>query len=141
VIIHFEVCFRGIVMKVIQELVAYFERRQKLKPSQIDKLARRGFLASDGPSNLMGLCDQVGQTHYFRVFGAETGTVWGTDTYTSDSALSAAAVHAGAVALGETQVVRVTVAEPLKHYQGSTRNGITTHNFGPYGTAFRVEAL
>jgi LCCL domain len=128
-------------MKVIQELVAYFERRQKLTPSQIDKLARQGFLASDGPNNLMGLCDQVGQTHYFRVLGADTGSVWGTDTYTADSALAAAAVHCGAVPLGESAVVRVTVVEPLKHYQGSTRNGITTHSFGSFGTAFRVESL
>jgi hypothetical protein len=128
-------------MKVIQELVAYFERRHKLKPSQIDKLARQGFLASDGPTTLMGLCDQLGQTHYFRVYGADTGSVWGTDTYTADSALSSAALHAGAVEAGETQVVRVTVVAPLKQYHGSTRNGVTTHSFGPYGTAFRVEAV
>jgi hypothetical protein len=128
-------------MKVIQELVAYFERRQKLTPTQIDQLARQGFLASDGPNNLMGLCEQVGQTHYFRVLGANTGSVWGTDTYTADSALASAAVHAGAVPLGETQVVRVTVVAPLKQYHGSVRNGITTHSFGPFGTAYRVEGL
>jgi hypothetical protein len=128
-------------MKVIQELAAYFERRQKLKPAQIEKLARQGFLASDGPANLMGLCNEVGQIHYFRVLGADTGSVWGTDVYTADSALSSAAVHAGAVPLGESQVVRVTVVEPLKQYQGSTRNDITTHSFGPFGSAFRVERL
>jgi LCCL domain len=128
-------------MKVIQELVAYFERRHKLKSSQIDKLARQGFLASDGPTNLMSLCDQVGQIHYFRVHGANTGSVWGTDTYTADSALSSAALHAGAVQAGETQVVRVTVVEPLHQYRGSTRNGITTHSFGPFTTAYRVEAV
>ena len=125
-------------MKVIQELVAYFERRQKLKPSQIDKLARRGFLASDGPSNLMGLCDQVGQTHYFRVFGADTGTVWGTDTYTSDSPLATAAVHAGAVQPGQTGIVKVTIVPPLPAFNGSTRHGVTSSAYGPFPGAYQI---
>jgi hypothetical protein len=128
-------------VKAIQELVSYFERRGKLKPAQIEKLLKKGFLAADGPSNMMGLCDQEGQTYYFRIHGEETGTVWGTDTYTGDSALASAALHAGAVTPGETQVVRVTVMKPLRQYLGSTRNGITTYNFGPYSTAFRVEAV
>lgn len=127
-------------MKVIQELVAYFERRGKLKPAQLDRLLRQGFLAVDAPANLVGLCEKVGETYYFRVCGEDAGTVWGTDTYTADSNLAAAAVHAGAVALGETRVLQVTVVEPLPQYQGSTRNGVTSHSFGPYHTAFRVEA-
>jgi hypothetical protein len=128
-------------MKVIQELVAYFERRRKLTPAQIDQLLRQGFLAADAPATLVGLCEEVGQTYYFRVHGENSGTVWGTDTYTGDSALAAAAVHAGVVAVGETSVIQVTVVEPLRQYQGSTRNGITSHGFGPYATAYRVAAL
>jgi hypothetical protein len=128
-------------MKVIQELVAYFERRQMLKPAQIDKLLKQGFLAAEGPTNMLGLCDQIGQTHYFRVRGEDGGTVWGTDIYTADSALASAALHAGAVEAGEAGVVRVTVVEPLPQYTGSIRNGITSHSFGPYGTAYRVDPL
>ena len=66
-------------MKAIQELVAYFERRRKLKPAQIDKLLRQGFLATDGPKTMQGLCDRLDETYYFRVRGEETGPVWGTD--------------------------------------------------------------
>lgn len=128
-------------MKVIQELVAYFERQQKLKPAQVERLLRKGFLAADAPATMVGLCDQIGQTYYFRVHGADSGTVWGTDVYTADSALAAAAVHAGAVAAGEANVIRVIVVEPQRQYVGSTRHGLTTHNFGPYGTAYRVESL
>jgi hypothetical protein len=128
-------------MKVIQELISYFDRRGKLTPEHIERLLRHGFLASEDPGNMIGLCEQSGQTYYFRVDGQDTGSVWGTDIYTGDSALAAAAVHAGAVALGETKVVKVTVVEPLQHYQGSIRNGISSYEFGPYGTAYRVDPL
>jgi hypothetical protein len=126
-------------MKGIHELIAYFDRRGKLTSAQIRGLLKQGFLAAEAPPTLMGLCQQPGQTYYFRVYGEDAGPVWGTDTYTGDSALAAAAVHAGAVGLGETKVVKVTVVEPLPHYQGSTRNGVTSHEFGPYSTAYRVE--
>jgi hypothetical protein len=125
-------------MKVIQELIAYFDRRGKLTPAQIEKLLQQGLLAADAPDNLVSLCDQVGQTFYFRVLGEARGSVWGTDVYTGDSSLAAAAVHAGAVELGETRVVKVTVVEPLSQYHGTSRRGITSHSYGPYRTAYRV---
>jgi hypothetical protein len=128
-------------MKVIQELVGYFERRGKLTKKQIDILLKKGFLTSEAPRTLVGLCDQVGQTYCFQVKGEDTGTVWGSDIYTADSALAAAAVHAGAVKLGKTSVVRITVVEPLIAYHGSVRNGITTQSYGPYGTAYRVDRV
>jgi hypothetical protein len=128
-------------MKVIQELVSYFERRGKLTPEHLEKLMRKGFLAADAPQSMYGLCDQVGQTYYFRVQGDGAGSVWGTDVYTGDSYLPAAAVHAGAVKIGETRVVRVTVVQPLASYQGSTRNGITSHGWGMFESAYRVEAV
>jgi hypothetical protein len=128
-------------MKVIHELIAYFQRQGKIKPKQLDKLLQQGFLASDAPASMTSLGDRIGETFYFRITGDANGTVWGTGTYTGDSALGAAAVHAGAVKLGESGVARVTVVEPLQHYKGSTKNGITTHEYGPYGTAYKVEPV
>ncbi|MBY0524769.1 MAG: hypothetical protein K2R98_15295 [Gemmataceae bacterium] len=128
-------------MKVIQELAAYFERRGMLTRTHIDRLLRKGFLAIEAPSTMVGLCDEVGQTYYFRIRGDDVGTVWGTDVYTADSSLSAAVLHAGVVPAGETQVVRVTVVEPLQQYVGSVQNGVSSHNFGAYGTAYRIDAL
>jgi hypothetical protein len=64
------------------------------------------------------------------VRGEVRGSVWGTDTYTGDSALAAASVHAGTVALGEIGVVKVTVVAPLSQYHGSTRHGIVSHSYG-----------
>lgn len=128
-------------MKVIQELVAHFDRQGKLSRKDIAALLDQGLLAADAPERIMDQCDQPGNTYYFRVVGATEGMAWGTDTYTGDSVLAVAAVHAGAVKAGETAVVKVTVLKPLSSYQGSTRHGVTTHAFGRFGTAFKVEAV
>ena len=128
-------------MKVIQELIAYFERRGRLSGSEIRKLLDQGLLAQDAPANMVNLCDPVGATYYFRVTGDASGPLWGTDVYTGDSAVSAAAVHAGLVGVGETAVVRITVVPPLTHYSGSTRNGVTSREFGPFGTAYRLASV
>ena len=75
---------------------------------------------------MLNLCDPVGATYYFRVTGEAAGSLWGTDVYTGDSALAAAAVHAGLVKVGETAVVKVIVEQPRTKYQGSVRNGVTS---------------
>jgi hypothetical protein len=126
-------------MKVIQELVAHFERQNQLSNDEIKALLDQGFLASDAPARIQDLCDTPGATFYFRVTGATEGSLWGTDVYTGDSSLAVAAVHSGAVKPGETAVVRVTVMRPLNHYQGSVRSGVTSHDYGRYGTAYRVD--
>ena len=128
-------------MKVIQELVAYFERRGRLTRAQVRKLLDQGLLAGDAPANMLNLCDPIGATYYFRVTGEATGSLWGTDVYTGDSAIAAAAVHAGLVKVGETAVVKITVENPLPRYQGSVRNGVTSHEFGQYGTAYRLAGV
>jgi hypothetical protein len=128
-------------MKVVQELVAYFDRRGKLSRRQLRKLLQQNYVASDAPPNMHGLCDVVGATYYFRVTGATDGQVWGTDTYTRDSNLAVAAVHAGLVKPGETAVLRVTVVEPLDAYPGAVRNGVTTTEYGSFPQAWRLSAI
>jgi hypothetical protein len=128
-------------MKVMQELVAYFDRRGKLTRKQLRQLLDQGFLASDAPPTMSDLCDPVGASFYFRVTGEGAGQLWGTDIYTGDSMIGVAAVHAGLVQVGESAILKVTVVKPLPQYQGSTRNGVTSHDFGPYGTAYRLAAI
>jgi len=75
---------------------------------------------------------QVGQTFVFNVVGAVNGTVYGTDTYTTDSLLAAAAVHAGVVKPGQKGVVKVKILGQVGAFVGSTRNGVTSHNYQAY---------
>ena len=128
-------------MKVIQELVAYFDRRGKLSRAQIRALLDRGFLAAEAPANLLDLAQPVGSTYYFRVSGASEGPLWGTDVYTGDSALGVAAVHAGLVKPGESVVVRVESVAPPLQFPGCVRNGVTSDDFGRYGSAYRLAAV
>ena len=128
-------------MKVMQELVGYFDRKGKLTRKQMKQLLDQGFLATDAPPTMIELCHDIGATYYFRVTGATEGQVWGTDTYTGDSMLAAAAVHAGAIKVGEQGIIKVTVLKPLVKYQGSTRYGVTSNDFGRYGMAFKVQRV
>lgn len=128
-------------MKVIQELVAYFDRRGRLSKPQIRALLDRGYLAADAPANFLDLAQPVGATYYFRVAGASDGPLWGTDVYTGDSVLAAAAVHAGLVQPGATAVVRVESVAPPSQFTGCVRNGVTSHDFGRYGSAYRLSAV
>ena len=60
-------------MKVVQELVAYFERKGRLTPTEIRRLLERGYLAADAPQNMLDLAEPRGATYYFRVTGTTTG--------------------------------------------------------------------
>jgi len=128
-------------MKVVQELVAYFDRRGRLTKKELRQLLDQGLLAADAPLTMIDLCDPVGATYYFRVTGEAAGPLWGTDVYTGDSAIAVAAVHAGLLKPGHSAIVKITVEHPRPRYAGSVQNGVTSHEFGAYGTAYRVAAV
>src|SRR5262249_41102095 len=81
----------------------------------------------------------IGKTFQFRVTGSDQCPVWGTDIYTSDSHLGTAAVHAGALTLGEEAVVRVSIVDMARVLiKGSLQNGVMTRDWGPYPVGYRV---
>jgi hypothetical protein len=85
--------------------------------------------------NMMGYQGQVGAEVQFQVTGQLGGSVWGTDVYTLDSTVSAAAVHAGVVQPGQTATVKVRILPSPPQFVGSSRNGVTTtpYNVFPQG--------
>jgi LCCL domain len=82
--------------------------------------------------------DQIGKRFVFRVTGAGQGALWGTETYTLDSTLAAAAVHTGVLKVGETGNVKVLILGPGNGYVGSTRNGLTSANYGAYPGSYQI---
>lgn len=128
-------------MKVVQDLVAYFDKRGKLTRRQLKTLLDKNGIASDAPTNMHGLCDIIGATFYFRITGTTEGQIWGTDTYTRDSSLGAAAVHFGLLKPGESGVFRVTVVPPLPGYVGTIRNGVTSSEYGEFPHAWVLSPL
>jgi hypothetical protein len=109
--------------------------------NRIRQLGGGGGLGATTPDdqNLTEYRDRVGQSFTFEVVGAAGGAVWGTDVYTDDSSLAAAAVHAGLVQPGERRKVRVTILPGRDTYQGSSRNGVTSSSYGPWQGSFRIE--
>ena len=66
------------------------------------------------------------------------GSLWGTDVYTADSSICQAALHAGALTrLGGE--VSVTGEPGRRSYAGTTRNGLSSYDFGPSEASFRVK--
>jgi len=82
---------------------------------------------------------QVGQR--FRVICPPCGTagsIWGTGTYTDDSSVCTAAVHAGRVNLTAGGTVTIEIQPGLAAYTGSTMNGIATSAWGTWHGSFVV---
>lgn len=64
-----------------------------------------------------------------------TGPVWGSDRYTADSSICAAARHAGAVRASGGPVA-VFLGDRCESFQGSTRNGVQSSEWGAYDATF-----
>ena len=129
-------------MKVIQQLIAYFEERRRLTEDQLKQLVEKGYWSEYTSADVRALASKVGQSFFFQVTGKTEGPLWGTDVYTSDSSLEKACVHAGLLQPGESGVVKVTMVPPVPVFTGSTRNGVTSN---PWTTgwdgAYQVELI
>jgi hypothetical protein len=88
--------------------------------------------ATPAAANMMGFQGQVGVEVQLQVTGGLGGAVWGTDVYTLDSSVAAAAVHAGVVQPGQTATVKVRVLPSPPAYVGSSRNGVTSTPFNVF---------
>jgi hypothetical protein len=63
-------------------------------------------------------------------------TVYGTDVYTADSAVCAAAIHAGVLRQGQPGSVTVVMGSGAESFPGSTRNGVTSRGYGPWDWSY-----
>jgi hypothetical protein len=63
-------------------------------------------------------------------------SVHGTDVYTADSGVCAAAVHAGALKLGQPGVVTLVFGGAAASFRGSERNGVTTSSYGAWPNTY-----
>jgi hypothetical protein len=76
---------------------------------------------------------QIGQRFtYFCPPNGSAFTVWGTDIYTDDSAVCVAAVHVGLITFASGGHVTFQMRPGQASYVGSTRNGVTTSNWGSW---------
>lgn len=91
------------------------------------------------PGNIRAQTSDIGTVWYYEVVGNRSGSIYGTDFYTSDSSLASAAVHSGVLKMGEKGIVRVTIMAGRSSYPSTTRHGITSSAYGAYTVSFKVE--
>jgi hypothetical protein len=84
------------------------------------------------PVNLMDIPRAFGSSVLLSVTGNTVNSIWGTDVYSLDSDLGAAAVHAGILRPGETKTVEVEIVVSPEKLTGSTRNGVTSSAWGEF---------
>jgi hypothetical protein len=77
-----------------------------------------------------------GQFNYNCPPGGPLWAVYGTDTYTSDSSVCSAAVHAGLATLAAGGFVTIEIRPGLSAYAASDRNGVSTFAFGATPRSF-----
>ena len=129
-------------MKVIQQLIAYLEERGRLTPRQVQRLVSKGYWGQHSIADLQTLVTGVGRHFFFLVKAELDGCVWGSDVYTSDSALGTACVHAGLLQPGQSGVVKVTSVAPLPVFKGTVRNGVTSQQWDRgWPGAYRVKLI
>ena len=104
----------------------------------IRRLKSADLVVLPNPGNLYQFREFEGQPLHFQVTGRIGGSIWGTDVYTGDTDLATAAVHAGALRVGETAVLEVRIVPSPPQHLGSARNGVTTSNWGTYGFSYTV---
>lgn len=95
-----------------------------------------GVTAASAPVSLTTYRNKVGQSFQFTVTGTTAGTVWGSDIYTDDSSVAAAAVHAGVLTAGQTKTVTITILAGQPAYSASTRNGVASKSWGAWTASF-----
>jgi len=83
--------------------------------------------------------DQIGQSFTMSCPpGGWAGQVWGTDTYTDDSSICTAAVHAGLLTFEAGGQVVLHMKPGQTRYTGTSRNGVTTQAWQAWDASFTL---
>jgi hypothetical protein len=68
--------------------------------------------------------------------GSLAASIWGTDTYTDDSAVCVAAVHRGLITAASGGTVTIEIRPGLENYRGTTRYGVTSRGYGSWSGSY-----
>ena len=104
-------------------------------------LVNEGLPTRDQPITMSSFRPQAGQTLSFGIRGRDDQPVWGTTTYTDDSALETAAVHAGLLRAGQSGIVKVRLLPGQEHYEASNQNGVQSLEYARQRGSYRFGAV
>jgi hypothetical protein len=103
-------------------------------------LVNEGLPTRDAPVS-MSLFRGAGETLSFAVRGRDDQPIWGTTTYTDDSALETAAVHAGLLRSGQSGIVRVRPLPGQDRYDATNQNGVQSAAYGQQRGSYQFVAV
>lgn len=66
----------------------------------------------------------------------EPNVIWGTDTYTDDSSVCTAAVHAGLITYEDGGAVTIEMRPGQASYEATNRNGVDSHSWASWDGSF-----
>ncbi len=119
----------------LDEALAVRNRLRGLRSDLFGVKPDPGNMTEYGPSD-------YGKSLLFEIVGSNDGNIWGTDAYTGDSRVAVAAVHSGAVRIGERALVRVGLIDGTERvFDGSERYGIRSLDYGNYSLGFTVDRV
>ena len=104
-------------------------------------LVNEGLPPRDAPVTMSMFRAQAGETLSFAIRGRDDLPVWGTTTYTDDSPLEVAAVHAGLLRPGQSGIVKVRPLPGQDHYEASSQNGVQSLAYGQQRGSYRFGAV
>lgn len=92
------------------------------------------YLGLSPTQNASGYRKHLGEALSFVCPATDGGKarLYGTDTYTDDSPICAAAIHAGALRAGQAGVVTIVIGNGAKSFKGSERHGIASLDYGAW---------
>lgn len=95
------------------------------------------YAGSGWSTSALGEADRLGERFVFHCPpDGSAGVVWGSDTYTADSSVCTAAVHAGLIDFASGGDVTIEIRPGESAYSASTRNGVNTLGYGSYDASF-----
>lgn len=75
-------------------------------------------------------------TFHFPGGGVISSRVWGTGLYTDDCSIASAAVHQGLITVQNGGTVTIEIQPGAASYTGSTKNGVTSKDYGAFYGSF-----
>jgi hypothetical protein len=101
-------------------------------------LAQQALIVADDGTKAIAFRSQVGKVVTFVCPSSLRldQYIWGTDVYMDESAVCAAAVHAGVLAPGTSGQVTIVMGGETPSLQGMQRNGVTSSSYGPWSSTY-----
>ena len=109
-------------------------KTQQLDAQLVEVVADAGW--SFNAANLRGRNGQQFELHCPAL--GRPGSVWGTGTYTDDSSICTASVHAGLFEVREGGLVNIEIRPGREVYYGTSSHGIESRDYNSWGGSFVI---